>query len=90
MSKKRKIPQRKCLIRKELMPKDELIRIVKTKENEVFIDPTGKKNGRGAYLSKQIDVINQAEAENVLSQSFKMKVDSQIYEDLRAYVNEGK
>lgn len=90
MSKKRKIPQRKCLIKKELMPKDELIRIVKTKNNEVFLDPTGKKNGRGAYLSKQIEVINQAETEDILSQTFKMKVDRQIYQDLRDHVNESE
>lgn len=90
MSKKRKVPQRKCLVKNELIPKDELIRIVKTKDNKVFIDSTGKKNGRGAYLSKQIEIIDKAETTNVLSQAFKMKIDNQIYDELRAYINDDK
>ena len=50
MAKKRKIPQRKCIVTNELKPKKEMIRIVRNKEGEVFIDPTGKQNGRGAYI----------------------------------------
>lgn len=52
MAKKKKIPERKCVITNEMKPKKELIRIVRNKEGEVFVDVTGKKNGRGAYLSR--------------------------------------
>jgi len=45
---KRKIPMRKCVVSGEMKPKKEMVRIVRNKEGEVSIDPTGKKNGRGA------------------------------------------
>lgn len=48
----RKIPLRKCLATGEQLPKKELVRIVRNKEGEVFVDLTGKMNGRGAYLKK--------------------------------------
>lgn len=48
----KKIPLRKCLATNEQLPKKELIRVVRNKEGQVFVDPTGKMNGRGAYLKK--------------------------------------
>ena len=48
----RKIPLRKCLATGEQLPKKELIRVVRNKEGEVHVDPTGKMNGRGAYLKR--------------------------------------
>ena len=48
----KKIPMRKCIITNERFPKKELIRVVRTPENEVVVDLTGKMNGRGAYLKK--------------------------------------
>jgi predicted RNA-binding protein YlxR (DUF448 family) len=50
----RKIPMRKCVVTQERFPKKELIRIVKTPEGEIEIDPTGKKNGHGAYIQKSL------------------------------------
>lgn len=88
MAKQRKVPLRKCLVTKELMPKEDLIRLVKTKENKVLIDPSGKMNGRGAYLSYSKDVFLKAKEENLLSQAFKMKIDSQIYDDLLALISD--
>lgn len=83
MGKKRKIPLRKCVVTKEMKPKNDMIRIVKTKDQEVFIDRTGKKNGRGAYISKDRDVIEQAIQNQVLNVEFKMSVDPSIYEELK-------
>ncbi|MFC3040334.1 RNase P modulator RnpM [Virgibacillus xinjiangensis] len=83
MAKKKKIPQRKCLVTNEMKPKQELIRIVRNKDGEVFVDPTGKKNGRGAYLSKDLDVIAEAEKTKVLNRQLDAEVDASIYEDLR-------
>ena len=53
----KKVPLRKCVVTGEQLPKKELIRVVRNKEGEVFIDPTGKMNGRGAYLKLSHEVI---------------------------------
>ncbi|GAB3067106.1 YlxR family protein [Virgibacillus ainsalahensis] len=87
MGRKRKIPQRKCIITNEMKPKKDLIRIVKNKEGEVFIDPTGKKNGRGSYVSKDIDVIRKAENMNILNRHLETEVDTAIYEELKTLVD---
>lgn len=86
MSKKRKIPLRKCIVTKEMKPKQDLIRIVRNKDGEVFVDPTGKLNGRGAYLTKDITIIEKAIETKVLNQQFKMDIDSEIYEQLKGFV----
>ena len=54
----RKIPLRKCIVTNEMKPKKELIRIVRSPEGEVSLDPSGKKNGRGAYLSNDEQVFS--------------------------------
>ena len=56
----KKIPMRSCVITKEKLPKKELIRVVRTPDGEVIIDVSGKANGRGAYLKKDIEVIKKA------------------------------
>lgn len=81
--KQRKIPQRKCVVTNEMKPKKEMIRIVRNKEGEVFVDPTGKKNGRGAYLTIELDVIEKAEKEKVLEKVFNVSIEPAIYEELR-------
>lgn len=83
MARKRKIPQRKCVVTNELKPKKEMIRIVRNKEGEVFVDPTGKKNGRGAYLTIDLEVIERAEREKILDKVFNVPIDPAIYEELR-------
>ena len=88
MSKKRKIPQRKCIVTNEMKPKKEMMRIVRNKENEVFIDPTGKKNGRGAYISMDEMVIERAREEKLLEKTFKIEIDPSIYEQLKDLINE--
>ena len=83
MVRKRKIPQRKCVVTNELKPKKEMIRIVRNKEGEVFVDPTGKKNGRGAYLTIDLEVIERAEREKILDKVFNVSIDPAIYEELK-------
>ena len=53
----KKIPMRTCIVTREKLPKKELVRIVRNKDGEVFVDETGKQNGRGVYLKKEINVI---------------------------------
>lgn len=83
MAKKKKVPLRKCVVTDEMKPKKDLIRVVRNKEGEVFVDPTGKKNGRGAYLSRDPEVISKAEASNILSRHLNAEVKDSVYEELK-------
>lgn len=82
----RKIPLRKCVATGEQLPKKELIRIVKNKEGEVFVDPTGKKNGRGAYLKRSLEAVELAKKKNILSRALGIDIPEEIYEELKSYV----
>lgn len=82
MNKKKKIPMRKCVATGEMKPKKELVRIVRTKEGEVFIDPTGKKSGRGAYLSKDKEAVLLAKKKNILKKHLEVEVSDSIYDEL--------
>jgi predicted RNA-binding protein YlxR (DUF448 family) len=80
--KKRKIPMRKCVASQEMKPKKELFRIVRSPEGEVFYDPTGKKSGRGTYISKDRDCIALAKKRNVLTKHLKTEVPDELYTQL--------
>lgn len=80
--KKRKVPLRKCVVTQEMKPKQELFRVVRSPEGEVFIDETGKKSGRGAYLSKDESVIQLAKEKNSLATHLNTTVDEDIYDEL--------
>ena len=86
MSKKRKIPLRKCVVSNEMKPKEEMIRIVRTKEGDVLVDPIGKKNGRGAYVSMDETVIQQAKAKDILSGVLKTQISDDFYDELLSHV----
>src|SRR5699024_12291340 len=88
MGKRRKVPLRKGVVAQELKPKEDLSRLVKTKDNEIFIDTTGKVNSRVAYLSYNKDVILKAQEENNLAQAFKMKINTEIYDELLEYISD--
>ncbi|PQD95936.1 DUF448 domain-containing protein [Pradoshia eiseniae] len=82
MNNRKKIPLRKCIGTGEMKPKKEMIRIVRSKEGEVSIDPTGKKSGRGAYLSLSEEAINAAKKKNSLSNHLDADVPASIYDEL--------
>jgi predicted RNA-binding protein YlxR (DUF448 family) len=84
----KKIPLRTCVVTHERLPKKELIRVVKNKENEVFVDLTGKKNGRGAYVKRDLEVIEQARKTKVLDKHLETNVPEEIYDELVSIVNE--
>ncbi|MGE7766425.1 RNase P modulator RnpM [Peribacillus sp. NPDC096540] len=90
MNSRKKIPMRKCVATGEMKPKKELIRIVRSKEGEVSLDPTGKKSGRGAYLTLNRDVIELAKKKNVLANHLSTQIDSSLYEQLLELVNKEK
>lgn len=80
--KPRKVPLRKCVVTGERFDKRELLRVVKTKDNEFFVDPTGKLNGRGAYVKKDKAVILKAQKNKNLDKVFESQVPDAIYEAL--------
>ncbi|MER2122427.1 MAG: YlxR family protein [Exiguobacterium indicum] len=78
----KKVPLRKCVITQEMKPKKELIRVVRTPEQEVVIDLNGKMNGRGAYLSKDAAVIATAKKKRTLDHHLKVKTKDALYDEL--------
>lgn len=81
--KMRKIPLRTCVITKEQLPKQELLRIVRTKEGEVLVDETGKVNGRGAYIKKDLAVLESAIKSKALERKLETKIDDSVYEEIK-------
>ena len=79
----KKVPQRTCIGCKEIKPKKELLRIVKSSENDISIDTTGKKNGRGAYICKNEKCLDMAIKNKRLSREFEMAIPADIYDKLR-------
>lgn len=79
----KKVVTRTCIGCNEKRDKKELLRIVKNKENEISIDKTGKKEGRGAYICKDKECLEKAIKNRKLEKSFKMKISEEVYENLR-------
>ncbi len=78
----KKIPVRQCIGCGEMKNKKEMMRILKTPEDEIVLDVTGKKNGRGAYLCKQRECLLTAKKNKGLERSFKMSIPNEVYERL--------
>lgn len=87
---KRKVPLRKCIVSQEMYPKKELVRVVKNKEGKVFIDPSGRQNGRGAYIALEPALALKAKEKRVFDRAFSMKVSDDFYDELFAYVDHQK
>ena len=84
--KSKKIPMRSCCVTREKLPKQELVRVVKTPEDTVIVDLTGKANGRGAYLKKDSEVILKAKKSKVLNKHLEAEVSSSVFEELKNLV----
>ncbi|MBQ3001587.1 MAG: YlxR family protein [Bacilli bacterium] len=78
----KKIPLRKCVATNEQLPKSEMFRIVRTPEETVCVDTTGKVRGHGAYLKKDKTVIMNAKKKKVLDRYLEIPVPEEIYEQL--------
>lgn len=78
----KKVPLRQCVGCGEMKPKKEMMRVLKTNEDEICLDVTGKKNGRGAYLCIQKDCLMKARKNKGLERSFKMGISTQVYDTL--------
>lgn len=82
----KKIPMRSCVVTNEKLPKKDLIRVVRTTDGTVVVDETGKVNGKGAYLKKDIEVFNKARKTKVLNKKLEVEVPDYIYDELMSKV----
>lgn len=82
MNKTKKVPLRKCVATNEQYPKKEMFRIVRTPEGNIIVDEVGKANGRGAYLSKSLEAIQQARKKKILNKHLETVVPEEIYDFL--------
>ena len=87
--KPRKIPQRQCVGCREMKPKRELIRVVRSPEEEISLDFRGKKPGRGAYVCPNAECLKKARKSNALGRAFSMKIPDPVYEALEAQMERG-
>ena len=83
MATTRKIPLRRCNGCGEMKPKKELIRVILTPEQEIELDLTGKKNGRGAYVCRNADCLRLAERSHAIERSLSVSIPAEMYERLR-------
>lgn len=85
--KNRKIPMRSCVVTREKLPKNELLRIVRTPERKVLADETGKLNGKGAYIKKDITVLEKAKKSKILEKMLEVVISDQVYEEISKIIN---
>lgn len=81
--KTRKIPLRSCVVTGEKLDKRDLLRVVKNKEGEVKVDLTGKMNGRGAYIKKDIKVLEEAIKKKSLERKLECNISDEVYDEIR-------
>lgn len=82
MTNMKKVPLRKCAATGDMFPKKEMIRIVRPKEGEISVDLTGKKSGRGTYVSKSEEAVEIARRNRSIESQLKTTVPEKVYEDL--------
>lgn len=82
-----RVPERTCVVCKKVLEKKSLLRIVKTAEGEILLDPSGRKNGRGAYICKDSLCFESLKKTKGLDRSFKCSISSSVYESLLEEVN---
>ena len=84
--KNKKIPMRTCVVTKESLAKKDLLRIVRTPYGEVVADETGKLNGRGAYIKRDLDVLEQARKTKILEKRLECEIEDSVYEDIKKII----
>ena len=82
----KKIPMRMCSVTRERFPKSELIRVVKTPENEIKIDETGRLNGHGAYIKSDLEVLDKAKKSKALDRALECNIPDNIYTELEEII----
>ena len=85
----KKIPLRKCVVTQERLPKKDLLRIVKNNEGEVFVDLSSKANGRGAYIKKDVAVLELAMKNKNLERALECSIPETVNERIRKVIIDG-
>lgn len=85
--KAKKVPMRTCVVTKEKQEKKNLLRIVRTPEGEVIVDLTGKSNGRGAYITRDLNVLQKAKKSKILEKHLEITIPDSIYEKIENIIN---
>ena len=86
----KKIPLRKCTGCGEMKPKKELVRVVKTPEDEILIDLTGRKNGRGAYICRDAECLKKARKSKRIEKSFQCSIPDEVYDKMEEELKSGE
>lgn len=86
-TKMKKVPLRKCVATNEVLPKKELLRIVRTPEQELKIDLQGKMNGRGCYIKKDAEAVAIIKKRKIIEKNLDVKVEDSFYEELLRVIN---
>ena len=84
----KRVPMRQCTGCGEMKSKKEMMRVLKTAENEVILDTTGRKNGRGAYLCFSMECLKKARKNKGLERSLKMAIPAEVYDNMEKEFNE--
>jgi len=84
--KNRRIPLRTCVVTREQFPKNELLRVVRDNAGNVSVDETGRMNGRGAYLKKDIEVLDKARKTKVLEKHLECKIEDSVYDKIKEII----
>lgn len=84
----KKIPLRTCVVSKEKLPKGDLLRIVRTTDGNVVIDLTGKLNGRGAYIKKDMAILEKAQKTKILERHLECSIPNEVYEEIKTIINQ--
>lgn len=85
----KKVPLRQCVGCREMKPKGELIRVVRSPEGEISIDDAGRKPGRGAYVCRSSDCLRRAQKSRALERAFSQKISDEVYDALVAAIEGG-
>ena len=83
----KKIPMRRCVATGESLRKKELLRIVKNKDGEIFVDTTGKANGKGAYIKKDPEALALAIKKNALGRALEAVIEENVYDEIRKVID---
>lgn len=84
--KNKKVPLRTCIVTKENLPKSELLRIVRTPDGDIEVDETGKLNGRGAYIKKDLSVVDVLQKTKILEKKLECKIEDSVYETIKKII----
>ena len=77
------IPQRTCSVCRTQKNKNELLRVVKSKDNIIKVDETGKQSGRGAYICYDMECLEKAQKSKKLEKALEIKIEDEIYEQMK-------